>query len=277
MADPAPVAVDAGTIAAFERDGVVMLPGHFGPAWVDRLRAAVDRTLAMPSPHGRDFNAGDGDGRFFGDMFLWRHDADFRALAFDSPAPGLAAALLCSRKLNLLYDQLFVKEPGAAMKTPWHHDQPYWPVQGTQVCSLWLALDAVTAESGAVEFIAGSHRWGKWYKPTPFRAEGGAAAFVASDDERIPDIDAARGDYRILCWDMQPGDCLVFHALTVHGAPGNASASRRRRGHAVRYTGDDATYAEWPGMFKFPYSPGLAPGAPLDCDLYPRVWPRPQG
>ena len=31
--------------------------------------------------------------------------------------------------------------------------------------------------------------------------------------------------YELLGWDMEPGDCLVFQAMIVHGAAGNASMS----------------------------------------------------
>jgi ectoine hydroxylase-related dioxygenase (phytanoyl-CoA dioxygenase family) len=46
---------------------------------------------------------------------------------------------------------------------------------------------------------------------------------------------------------MALGDCLVFHAMIVHGAPGNDTAGARRRGLSLRYTGDDARYDPRPG------------------------------
>ena len=47
------------------------------------------------------------------------------------------------------YDQLFVKEPGTLDPMPWHHDLPYWPFRGSQVCSVWLAIEDVTGRSHA--------------------------------------------------------------------------------------------------------------------------------
>ena len=110
------------------------------------------------------------------------------------------------------YDQLFVKEPGTPQPTRWHNDQPYWPVRGWPVMSFWLPLDPVTRESGALAFVAGSHRWDRWFQPQPF-AEGGAAYEQGEGYEPMPDIDA--GGYRILSWDMEPGDALAFHAMTA--------------------------------------------------------------
>ena len=93
----------------------------------------------------------------------------FRAAALASPAAGIAAALMGSANADFFYDQLFVKEPGTAHPTPWHQDQPYWPVKGWQIASVWVALDRIDRSNGAVEFIAGSHRWGVHYRPTAFR------------------------------------------------------------------------------------------------------------
>jgi ectoine hydroxylase-related dioxygenase (phytanoyl-CoA dioxygenase family) len=61
-------------------------------------------------------------------MYMWRHDPEFRAAALDSPAPAIAARMMGSGSADFFYDQLFVKEPCTAHPTPWHQDQPYWPV-----------------------------------------------------------------------------------------------------------------------------------------------------
>lgn len=267
------IKVTDSDVEAYDRDGVVCLRGAFDAAWVGILGEAVERDLADPGPHATNFAEGSSAGRFFGDMFMWRRDNDFRLAAFASPAPGIAARLMGSPTADLFYDQLFVKEPGTAHPTPWHQDQPYWPVKGWQVTSVWIALDEVDPSNGAVEFIAGSHRWGVNYRPTPFR-KGHEAKFTESELAEIPDIDAERDRYDIRSWTMEPGDCLVFHAMIVHGAPGNSTPGARRRGLSLRYTGDDARYDPRPGTFQFPYTPDLAAGEPMTCDLFPRVWPR---
>ena len=76
-----------------------------------------------------------GKGRFHGNVRMWEYDPDFRAFCLESPLPKLAQAFLGSERINLLYDQLFVKEPGTTNRTRWHNDQPYWPISGSQVIS----------------------------------------------------------------------------------------------------------------------------------------------
>ena len=259
-------------VADYERDGVVCLRDQFDAAWVERLRAAVEHDLAAPGPNATNFAEGSSAGKFFGDMFMWRRDPEFAAAALESPAPAIAAALMRTQHADFFYDQLFVKEPGTAHPTPWHQDQPYWQVKGWQIASVWIALDAIDRGNGAVEFIAGSHRWGIHYRPTPFR-KGHEIKFTDSDLVQIPDIDAQRSKYDIRSWPMAPGDCLVFHAMIVHGAPGNDTPGARRRGLSLRYTGDDARYDPRPGTFQFPHTPNLTAGALMTCDLFPRAWP----
>jgi ectoine hydroxylase-related dioxygenase (phytanoyl-CoA dioxygenase family) len=214
--------IDDSDVAAYDRDGVVCLRGRFDSRWIERLRGAIERDIVSPGPSATNFAEGSSAGTFFGDMFMWRRDADFRAAALESPAPAIAARLMGSKTADFFYDQLFVKEPSTAHPTPWHQDQPYWPVKGWQIASVWIALDKVDRSNGAVEFVAGSHRWGINYRPTPFR-KGHEVKFTSSDLAAIPDIDSERSKYDIRWWEMASGDCLVFHAMIVHGAPGNST------------------------------------------------------
>jgi ectoine hydroxylase-related dioxygenase (phytanoyl-CoA dioxygenase family) len=151
--------ISEADVAAYERDGVVCLRGQFDARWIERLRSAIERDLASPGPDATNFAEGSTAGKFFGDMFMWKQDPDFHAAALESPAPAIAAKLMRSTAADFFYDQLFVKEPGTAHPTPWHQDQPYWPVRGWQITSVWIALDKIDRSNGAVEFIAGSHKW----------------------------------------------------------------------------------------------------------------------
>jgi len=88
----------------------------------------------------------------------------------------------------------------------------------------------------------------------------------------LPDIDAERDAHEFLAWDMEPGDVIAFHALTLHGASGNLSTARRRRAWATRWCGADARYAERVGQISPPLAGhGLKPGDKLACDLFPKV------
>lgn len=139
---------------------------------------------------------------------------------------------------------------------------------GFQVCTLWLALDPVTAETGAVEYIKGSHRWGQRLKPESF---SGQTQFD-EDLPEVPDIEAERDKHDIVQFELEPGDCSLHHALLVHHAPGNTRNDQRRRAFVTRWAGDDATFYPHDGVQHMPPLPDIPAGGPLDSELWPVVW-----
>ena len=269
MTAPFPPPLTAGDVDAFERDGAICLRQVIDEGWRRRLAAAIERDIAAPGPfhHGYESRTG----HFHATSRKWTDDPDVRDYVFRSPLPALAAALLRSRKVNLLYDQMFVKEPGTEAPTPWHADHAVWPLEGRKVVSFWLALDPVTAESGRLEFVRGSHLWNKKYQPRSF-TKSRLDYPTLPGREDFPDIEAERERHEILAWDMAPGDLVVFTSNTLHGASGNARADRRRRGYTIRYTGDDIVYRPDELTMKVTLNPALQPGDPLDSELFPVVW-----
>lgn len=263
--------ITAEEIARFQEDGIVCLRGLFDSAWVERLRDAAEASLAAPTDLSAELARSRREaGRFFHDTFLWRHNADCRAFLFDSPGAEIAARLMGADKVNIIFDQWLIKEPGTPTRTPWHHDLPYWPVNGEQICTLWLALDPVTAESGAVEYIRGSHRWGQRYLPASFSGD----PQYTEDLPPVPDVETMRGELDIAQFDLEPGDCTLHHGLTVHGAPGNTKPAQRRRAFVTRWAGDDAVYYPREGIQEMPKLPDIPAGGPLDSELWPAVWRR---
>ena len=263
--------ISPAQLRAYNTDGVVPLRGVASPSELALLAAAIERDIADPGPFFHGYES-EGGGRFHGNLRLWETDEDLRRFCLESGLPAIARQFMQSEKVNLFYDQLFVKEAHTLNPTRWHNDQPYWPVRGWQVLSFWIALDSTTAETGAVEFIRGSHRWGRWFQPENFGKTNAMNAYERNPDyETMPDINASRGDYDIVSWDLEPGDAYLFHALTVHGSPGNRSQGRRRRGYTVRYTGDDIVYDARLGVQKGLLNSTLADGAPLDSQQFPVV------
>jgi ectoine hydroxylase-related dioxygenase (phytanoyl-CoA dioxygenase family) len=176
--------------------------------------------------------------------------------------------------VRLYHDHVLVKEPGTRTTTPWHQDQPYYNIDGHQNVSMWLPLDPVARES-TLEFVAGSHL-GPWLMPRTFM-DHQAKWFPEGSLADLPDIDGARDDYRILGWELNAGDAVFFHMLTLHSA-GGVAADRRRRAFSVRFLGDDIVHAprQWETSPPFP---GLVDELPvsvaMDHPLFPQLIDRP--
>ncbi|MEO7853088.1 MAG: phytanoyl-CoA dioxygenase family protein [Rubrivivax sp.] len=270
MTFPPSRAITEDEVRTYQDDGIVCLRGMFDAATVARLRDAADHDMEQPGPMAHDVTR-EGSGRFFADTFVWQHNDALRGFVFDSPSADIAAALLRSRNINLLFDQFLIKMPGTSTPTLWHHDEPYWPVAGTQICTMWIALDEVTRATGAVEYVCGSHRWGQRFKAVSFRDPG----LYKEDLPPVPDIEAMRAQLKFVQFEMQPGDCTVHHGRTLHGAPGNSSTTQPRRAYIVRWMGDDVRYNPRPNLQPMLRDPGIESGAALDCELFPRVRPLP--
>ena len=263
--------VDDATVERFRRDGVVHLEGAFSE-WVDVLRAGVERNMRSPGPYTREYEPEGSQGYFFGDYCNWARIPEYREFVLHSDAAQMAARLMGSSTARFFHEHVLVKEPRTESRTPWHHDLPYYCIDGTQTVSFWTPLDPVPRPV-CLELVVGSHRWGKSFLPKKF---------VGIDYERegealdtIPDIDARRDEFEIASFDVAPGDAIAFHFLTVHGAPGNASQSARRRAFAHRWVGDDVRFKIRGGEVSPPFPEAhrrLRDGDPLDDPEFPLVW-----
>jgi len=267
--EQAVIDIDKADIETFERDGVVLLKGVFRD-WVDSLRAGIEQNMRSPGEYGKNYTKDGQGGQFFGDYCNWQRIPEYKEFLFESPASDVAARLTDSDTVRIFHEHVLVKEPGTSQKTPWHHDQPYYCVEGEKLVSLWIPLDPVD-KSVCPEFVAGSHKWGKLFVPTKFTGD----SYVRDGDnmDTIPDIDADRDSYDIKSWSLEPGDCLAFHFLTLHGAPENLSENRRRA-FSARLLGDDATFVIRGGEMSPPF-PGLekrlSPGMPMDTEEFPLI------
>jgi len=262
----------------FDENGVVCVRNAIPMEFVDQLRVAADRNMKNPGPLCDEHSAAAGTaGRFHDDQFLWTRHEECKNYLFNSPVAGIAAQILHSNSVSILYDHLLVKEPGTVAPTPWHNDYSYWHISGEDICSVWLALDNVKRES-MVTYVKGSHKWKMMHKITNFSGE-------SSDDGRydespnqdeIPLDKIEKGEYELLGWDMEPGDVVVHHGWTLHGASGNADLATMRRGYATRWVGDDIRFDPRPGTMHFNwanngYDCGLAKGDKMECELFPVV------
>jgi ectoine hydroxylase-related dioxygenase (phytanoyl-CoA dioxygenase family) len=272
-------------IETFWRDGVVCLRSVLDPVDVAAMQAPLAAILDSPemadlSAMGDALAAGGQDvlrndtasrrGRFVSGVDHWLASDEFRSFSCSAALGEIAGGLLRSATVRLWEDSALVKEPGTQERTAWHQDMSYFHVEGNQVCTMWVPLDVVTADSGAVSFVTGSHRWEAVHRPNLFVS---TMAIPGTEGSEVPDIDAlaAAGEVQLVSFDTEPGDLTVHHARTVHGAGPN-STDRWRRAISIRYCGDDARYLLRPGAPVKERHRHLGNGDPLDCEAFPLVW-----
>ena len=257
----------------FDKDGVVIIRKVFSKDWLEKTKIAIEQNMASPSQYGENVKAEGGSGSYFNDYLNWQRIPELLEYVYKSPAAEIAKFLTGSQRIVFYHEHILVKEPNTTKTTPWHHDQSYYPLDGDQVCSIWMPVDHVS-KSETLYFVKGSHKKG-YFMPYKFATE---LPYPLSDPNKkeetvtftpIPENIEELGE--VVGWEVAPGDCVVFAGKTVHGAPGNLSA-RPRRVLSTRWVGDDVVCAERPWVCSPPVTGNLKSGERFQQDdLFPFV------
>ncbi len=246
--------------ARFAQDGAVVLRRAVTADWIAALRDGVERNIREPGPFFRCLSQPGQPGGFMTDMWSRAQIPEFESYVTQSGIATLAASALGEPQARLLQDTWFAKRAGTVEPTPWHHDTVIFG----PFLSIWVALDPIPRVA-SLEFVRGSHLWNRYFMPPSYfegdastsalreteryyldyhkqEAARGTAVAEASRFEPTPDIEADRADYDIIGWEMAAGDCILFDALTLHGAAGNPSERDARR-FVTRWVGSGAVLA----------------------------------
>ena len=123
----------------------------------------------------------------------------------------LAESLL-GRNVFHLHVEVFTKEELVGKPTLPHQDG-FYLCRNSVGLTIWIALDDVDIENGALTYIRGSHKTGLLHHVNRQIAEF--------------DSDSSSLGEAVLC-PAKRGDCLVHHSLTIHYAGENRSIHKRR-------------------------------------------------
>lgn len=271
-----PVRVRELTIAeieAYQEEGVAFLPRLADKVTVSVLRAAAERRAAAPSAHSDELSE---EGRFLSDQFLHEDMDEFRDFAFHTRIAENAGRAMAVDRVRLYFDHLFVCAPQTPTDYYWHQDIPYWPLEGEQVCSIWLSLTNCSPESSALQFVRGRRHQEVLYAQKPFGGGDSKVDFSAGNLPEPPAFHKDPGRYEVLSWDYQAGDAVIFNARIMHSSGGNASHDLTRIAYSTRWIGDDVRFVAKPGW----QDPLLLPdgdephedGAPLASRKFPEAW-----
>ncbi|MFC5746519.1 phytanoyl-CoA dioxygenase family protein [Actinomadura rugatobispora] len=250
--------VTGAEVAAFRERGWARLPGLVDPGFVAGLR---ERALERLAARRGAFRNGFVDRAFGQDRDIARHDEAFGALA---TAPALARnvtrLLVGVDAVRLQVTNLLIKEPAGADghgATVFHQDFPWMPMDRSAMLTVWLALDEVPADMGALRFYERSHLYGPLGR-----------SFVREGDDALGQHPWLADLELSAPFDMAAGDATVHSSLVIHGAPANGRDRPRLSftatyfDAAALYTG--APYGQTDGL-------GLTVNEPFDHPLFPVV------
>lgn len=218
----------------FLRDGFVAIPRFIAGHEMAALVANVERFILEVVPDLPPEHV------FYEDMSdkstlkqiqqMGRYDRWFSQLFTSGGFRDLAEWLLEGPVVpkNMQY---FNKPPLLGQATPAHQDGYYFMLDPCEAVTMWFALDDVDEENGCVRYVTGSHQLG-------MREHGRTQTLGFSQGIPNYPTDADRENEQAC--PAQPGDLLVHHALTIHRADRNESATRNRRALGFIYYSERA-------------------------------------
>ncbi len=249
---PVPPAVDItpAQVAQYQRDGAVLLKDILTPEERELLLLGVEESHDNPGKRSSKASDMDGRGETFMESFPSLGSRSLKRLLEIGRIPEIAARMMQAPSAQLILDQIFYKDRGVVIPTPWHQDTPYLRVRGDDMVRVWVCAD-YSPKDLTLKVIRGSHRWGIVFDP---RIEGGGHIRKTGDGRliqmsensyfgpKVPDIARYPESFDILQWDVEPGDALVFNGNMLHAAGGVEDYPHRRRAYTSMWGGPDLRY-----------------------------------
>jgi ectoine hydroxylase-related dioxygenase (phytanoyl-CoA dioxygenase family) len=266
-------AITPEEIENYQTRGAAYLPQFVDPETAELLRLEC---LRADRPAGRYKNALSETGSFYEERFITGDSPPLQDYAFNAEIGRSVAQAMNSPTARFLFDHLLVCGPNTPVENYWHQDISYWPIEGQQICSIWLTLTDCTVESSALELVLDSDKQGV-YSIRPFGEEDmGDEVRKNYDKGSIPKYHLLRDKYDILSHDLKAGDAYIFNARTMHASGGNRSKDLQRVAYSVRYIGEDVTWHPRPAFDQEALTPDdvvLKVGERFRGRMFPEVWP----
>jgi phytanoyl-CoA hydroxylase len=227
--------MDYGTYKeAYDRDGFVIVRDFLTPAELAELVAEIGRfvrEVAPALPATQAFYQAGTDGKpEVRQIHRVNCDPYFDAYLTHPKWTGLARALV-GEAVTPRLPVYFNKPPGSDFPTPPHQDNCAFGLDPANAVQIFLAVaERLDEENGCLRYITGSHRQG----PREHRYSG-----VRGFALEISDFGPADEAREVLV-ELNPGDVVCHHPLTVHRALRNRSASRSRVAFAIWFRGESA-------------------------------------
>ena len=143
-------------LSEFETDGVIFLPQALHPEWLMLIELGMMRVMDNTAQTKHRFFQGQ-PGEFIETVRNFDVTPEIQRLLYDSPIADMLGKVIGSDNVWLYSEEFFIKEGGNCARTPWHQDMPYWPLEGSQLASMWITLDTLP-RAETLEFVRGSHR-----------------------------------------------------------------------------------------------------------------------
>ena len=200
---------------AYEDDGVVVIPSVFEDFECDRIKEEAYKVTDLEIQesgykHVPSEQAYNKKSLIF---FPALANQYLNSVRIDKRLQNIVRDLL-GNHVRQINNQIYFREAGDQDTFAWHRDTIFRESHlfssglETDYLQTIIAVDDITEENGAVEFITGSHFWDSFSNPKNLRK-------------------FERGRYTGTKYTAQKGDVMVWSVKVVHGSEANVSDSPR--------------------------------------------------
>ena len=225
----------AEVVERFQEDGYAVVRRFFDRAELAEHERAVDRYISdvlptVPRKHVVYESGWSGPLRHFSRLELYD---DYFQQFFHRPATLELVEACLGTRVEPIASEVFYKPARIGSPALWHQDNAYFNYLPPFGLVVWIAMDDVTIENGALSFSRGSHKLGN----LPHRETGlplvGKALAQPPDPKKFPEVPAI----------LERGDATIHHFLTAHRSGPNTT-DNNRRGFVLDYGSQDAKLDE---------------------------------
>ena len=206
---------DGNLAQRFRTDGYLTGLPVFDSAEVDRINGELEHILALLEP-----------GETTKEIREWHEASAFLLeLCLEDRILDHVERLL-GPDFYMWASNFFIKQPRTHETVGWHQDAYYWPLKPVESLTVWLALDDVNDENGAMQVLPGSHKSQivEHRRDTDADSVLGLVADTTGFD--LKDVRSVH---------LKPGQISIHDDKLLHCSPANPSA-RRRAGFTIRYS-----------------------------------------
>jgi ectoine hydroxylase-related dioxygenase (phytanoyl-CoA dioxygenase family) len=217
-------------VREYNDKGVVRIREFLRPAEVAAIRQEIDRFIREDlDSKPPQTSTREADGKTVRNLWhLEEHCAYFQELAGRADIRSLVAELVNGEPV-LMAVETFNKPARIGSGVPFHQDNAYFCLEPPDALTVWIAIDDVTIENGAVYFVEGSHQGGM----LPTKKSG-----VSGNSIGMAELPTTPKDQQF-CATLAAGDATIHHCQTIHHSDPNKT-DRSRLGLLFVFRGEHA-------------------------------------
>ncbi len=210
-----PSILTSDRIAAFHRDGFVLVPGFYGPDDMTRIAAWTEEIAGWPERPGRHMVYYEDSLREPGARVVQRIEdltpfhAGFQDLFSEGRMPGAVSELLGERA-TLFKDKINFKMPGGDGFKVHQDAQAGWNAYADFYITALIGIDPATLENGCLELAPGWHNLG----------------LIGREWQPLSEAEIAKMNFAST--PTAPGDAVFFDSYAPHRSGPNMTDKSRR-------------------------------------------------